>query len=100
MDAVRYALAYPPAADVGSVEEVARALARVAAHEIVHAIAPDVPHAAHGLMRHSLDRSFLVGSRATIDPRCAAAFRARLADEWKVVMARGRAPSRAQPVLP
>ena len=54
--------------------ELGRALARVVAHEVVHAIAPDEPHAHDGLMRHSLNRGFLGGPRAAIDPQCASAF--------------------------
>ena len=69
MEGVRFALGYPPAGDVDYEGAIARALARVAAHEIVHAIAPDEPHAADGLMRHALDKRFLLGKRATIDGR-------------------------------
>jgi hypothetical protein len=54
--------------------EVSRALARVVAHEAVHAIAPDEPHTRAGLMRHSLDRAFLLGRRAALEPACASAF--------------------------
>jgi len=60
--------------------ELARAVARVAAHEVVHAIAPDQPHAREGLMSQALGRPFLLGERATIDPRCASAFLSRLAE--------------------
>ncbi len=59
--------------------DLARAVARVAAHEIVHAIAPGEPHARDGLMSQALSRHFLLGERATIDPRCASAFLSRLA---------------------
>jgi hypothetical protein len=62
---------------------LARALARVAAHEIVHAIAPEAPHARQGLMRHALDRRFLLGERALIDPACAASFTTQLSEEWR-----------------
>src|SRR5205809_26705 len=44
-----------------------------------HAIAPDEPHARDGLMSQALSRHFLLGERATIDPRCASAFLGRLA---------------------
>jgi hypothetical protein len=60
-----------------------RALARVAAHEIIHAIAPDVEHAQSGLMRHALGRDFLLGAKAPVDARCAAAFRTGLSLEWQ-----------------
>lgn len=59
--------------------ELGRALARVVAHEVVHAIAPEEPHAQAGLMHHSLNRGFLTGQRAPIDPQCASAFLTRLA---------------------
>jgi hypothetical protein len=67
-----------PAADAES-REMALALARVVAHEVVHSIAPDEPHSHGGLMRHSLNRSFLLGKGAPLDPQCAAAFLVRLA---------------------
>ncbi len=47
--------------------EVARALAGVVAHEVVHAIAPEKPHARAGLMNHSLSRAFLLGTRSRLD---------------------------------
>ena len=52
-------------------DELGLALARVVAHEVVHAIVPDEPHAASGLMHHSMDRRFLLGVRAPIDEGCA-----------------------------
>lgn len=100
MDAVRSSLGYRPGEDGGDVGSVARALARVAAHEIVHAVAPDEPHAAEGLMRHSLDKRFLLGRGATLDARCAVSFRARLSDEWKQVLARAPSAKPPRPVLP
>jgi hypothetical protein len=56
------------------IPELARAVARVAAHEVVHAIAPNEPHARDGLMSEALGRSFLLGARAAIDARRASAF--------------------------
>lgn len=50
---------------------LARALARVAAHELVHALAPGHPHAADGLMRARLDRRALTGTRVDFDPATA-----------------------------
>src|SRR5262249_52664515 len=55
-------------------QRVWRALAGVVAQEAVHAIAPDEPHPRAGLMRHSLDRAFLLGRRAALEPACASAF--------------------------
>jgi hypothetical protein len=40
---------------------LARALGRVVAHEVVHALAPQLPHSVGGLMRHSLNREDLLG---------------------------------------
>jgi hypothetical protein len=70
---------------------LARAVARVAAHEIIHAIAPDEPHAAQGLMRHALDRDFLTAPKASIDARCASAFVARLGEIAQERLARSAA---------
>jgi hypothetical protein len=80
-----------PGAGFAPVEPLARALARVVAHEIVHAIAPDTPHAREGLMRHAFDRGFLLGARAPIDAGCAAAFVSGLAAQWQQARARGAA---------
>jgi len=59
-------------------EDVGRALGRVLAHELIHAILPDEPHAARGLMNHSLDRRFLLRRAVTVDRRSARVLRARL----------------------
>jgi hypothetical protein len=59
-------------------QETALAVARVVAHEVVHALAPDEPHSRRGLMSHSLNRQFLLGHRAAVEPRCAAAFLSRI----------------------
>ena len=53
--------------------------ARVVAHEVIHAIAPDEPHARNGLMRHAMNRTFLLSDKAPLDGRCARAFLAGLA---------------------
>ena len=100
MEGVRFALGYPPHGEADYEGAVARALARVAAHEIVHAIAPDVPHASEGLMRHALDKRFLLGKRATIDARCATSFRARLSDEWKQLVVHAPSPATLPFLLP
>lgn len=100
MDGVRFALGYAPKAPVNYEGPIARALARVAAHEIVHAVAPDEPHASVGLMRHSLDKRFLLGRRAVIDARCASSFRTHLTDEWKERGGRGPSATLGPPVVP
>jgi hypothetical protein len=53
---------------------LARALGRIAAHEVVHAVAPTYPHMAEGLMERSLMPRFLVKYRVRLDPRVSRAF--------------------------
>ncbi len=53
---------------------LARGLARVLAHEIVHAIAPPHPHASEGLMNHRLTSEFLMKDQVDFDPICVDAF--------------------------
>ena len=57
-------------------EQVARALGRVAAHEIVHAVAPDVRHSAHGLMAGKLGRAYLIRDTVSLAPAERSALRA------------------------
>ena len=47
--------------------QVATALGRVIAHEIVHALAPQLPHATQGLLSATLGRSHLVHQRLRLD---------------------------------
>lgn len=47
--------------------ELARAVARVAVHELIHRLAPTLPHAASGVMQSRLDRRALTGGRLSID---------------------------------
>jgi len=56
------------------VELVERALGRVVAHEMIHAVAPAVQHSNHGLMRASLSNSVLSGMNMAISPREREAF--------------------------
>jgi hypothetical protein len=48
-----------------------RALGRIVAHELVHAIVPDEPHAERGLMQATLNRAVLAAPRVDISERCA-----------------------------
>jgi hypothetical protein len=57
-------------------EQVARALGRVAAHEIVHAVAPDLRHSAHGLMAEKLGRAYLIRDTVALAPGERSTFRA------------------------
>ena len=59
-------------------EEVGRALGRVVAHEIVHVVAPDLPHRRDGLMAGRLSRVLLVSNRVSLTLREGQALRAGL----------------------
>jgi hypothetical protein len=54
---------------------LSRALARVIAHELVHLLAPELPHAGGGLMAPRLGRSFLTDPRVALSEPVAAAVR-------------------------
>jgi hypothetical protein len=45
----------------------ARALGRIAAHELVHVLLPDLPHSSEGLMRASISGRSLGGGVARLD---------------------------------
>jgi hypothetical protein len=70
--------------------EMARAVGRVVAHELVHVVNPEAPHARDGLMRTQLGRSFLVSREASLDPSCRKAFLAGLAERTITRAARER----------
>jgi hypothetical protein len=77
LSSVRWTLGHPvPGGPLNPRQEreVALALARVVAHEVVHAIAPDEPHSQGGLLNHSLNRAFLLGPRSRLTGPCARAF--------------------------
>jgi hypothetical protein len=77
LSSVRWTLGHDPRSPRVSprqANELGIALARVVAHEVVHAVAPDAPHTSGGLMHDSMDRTFLLGMRAPIDPDCGRAF--------------------------
>lgn len=57
---VRATLGFPGHRVPGEGPLLSRALARVMAHEVIHLIAPDVPHVPGGLMNASLGRDFLI----------------------------------------
>lgn len=89
---VALALGLEPDAVSGSFEAqrlVGVALGRVVAHEVVHAVAPEVEHASAGVMRPKLHAFQLVTGRPALEADCAEALaagaRARLA---------GRGPAR------
>lgn len=67
---------------LGFPSETARGLGvaagRVVAHEVVHALAPGLPHSKEGLMRHSLSRLALIGPARAVPDRCVTAVQAAL----------------------
>jgi hypothetical protein len=67
-----------PSLDIHSARRLGIALARVIAHEAVHALAPALPHGT-GLMSARLDRSMLTGASIAIDPLVGLSVRAALA---------------------
>ena len=60
--------------DIRELRRLARALGRVVAHEMVHAVAPTEGHASGGLMRKGLAYSFLVKDQVMLDERLIEAF--------------------------
>jgi hypothetical protein len=56
--------------------ELSRALARVIAHELVHLVAPELPHSRGGLMAPRLGRGFLTAPGMRLAPAVVAALRA------------------------
>jgi hypothetical protein len=60
----------------GQARQVARAVARVLAHEVIHGVAPSLPHAERGLMSHRMTRTFLLSDSFAFDAASAAALRA------------------------
>ncbi len=67
-----------PSLDPHSTRRLGMALARVIAHEIVHAVAPELPHGS-GLMSARLDRGMLTDASIAIDPLVGHAVRGALA---------------------
>lgn len=58
--------------------EFARALGRIVAHELVHALAPEQPHTGRGVMQGRLTRPFLVQDELSLDSPTAAVLRSKL----------------------
>ena len=63
-----------PGLDVHSARRLGIALSRVITHELVHALAPSLPHGT-GLMSARLDRRMLTAASIAIDPQLALAVR-------------------------
>jgi hypothetical protein len=66
-----------PGLDVHSARRLGIALARVIAHEVVHALAPSLPHGS-GLMSARLDRRMLTAPSIAVDPQVGLALRAAI----------------------
>jgi hypothetical protein len=71
------------------VELVARAVGRVLAHELVHLIMPEMPHASTGLMQPRLGRAFLLKDELRLDPALSSVLRTRLASRMAHVQTEG-----------
>jgi hypothetical protein len=57
-----------PATRTADVSLLSRALSRVIVHELVHAVAPEHPHAGGGLMSVRVSRGLLLGQGVQLDP--------------------------------
>jgi hypothetical protein len=68
-----------PTISSGKNAELARAIARVIGHELIHAVVPDHSHTSSGLMQSSLTRDDLVAGDLRLDEGCATAFLSELA---------------------
>jgi hypothetical protein len=78
------------------IRDVGRALGRVVSHELVHALAPEQPHAADGLMSCQLRRPQLIAPRSALDPESAAVFLAEL-DRARWSRFAGTSPAAGRP---
>lgn len=58
--------------------DLATALGRIIAHEIVHIVTPEVPHSSHGLMVPVYKRRILIHPAMRFPPQYAGLFRAKL----------------------
>jgi hypothetical protein len=67
-----------PSLDIHSARSLGIAMARVIAHEVVHALAPSLPHGV-GLMAARLDRRMLTAPSIDVDPAVGLALRSALA---------------------
>jgi len=64
------------ASSLAAQREVGMALGRVVAHEVVHALAPEVPHGGTSVMRPQLRALQLTSGRQALESDCAAALAA------------------------
>lgn len=57
---------------------VSHTLSRIVVHEVIHAVAPELPHAEKGLTSPTLSRRFMLLGKAKIQSHWAAVFRQEL----------------------
>jgi hypothetical protein len=99
LSAVRRTLGLHPTQRLSLLQgrDLARALGRVAAHELVHVLVPGQPHASSGLMQARLNRRALSEGRVFFDPDTSTALRAALreAAHPETRVAGGLAPPQA-----
>jgi len=71
-----------------AMHELAQALGRVVAHEVIHVLAPERPHTADGLMKRRLGRRFLLQRSVHMDGKSAKMVREEiLARQPRVIVA-------------
>ncbi|MCL4817989.1 MAG: hypothetical protein KJ067_02575 [Vicinamibacteria bacterium] len=78
LDSVLRALRLPAAVEqmgLASTRDLGVALGKVAAHELIHAMVPELPHAASGLMSANMGRSSLISATLPVDEATRAALR-------------------------
>jgi hypothetical protein len=75
------------AASARETNELARAVGRVVAHELVHAFCPDRPHTETGLMNALLNRKVLRGGQLVMIPSTEDAFLGGLQKAWQMAQA-------------
>jgi hypothetical protein len=76
-----------------AIRELSVAVGRVLAHEVVHLLAPEHPHATAGLMAGAVDRRVLAG-KAPLDRACLRAIRLAVSPPAAAALAAATAPSR------
>jgi hypothetical protein len=74
----------------GATAGLARAVARVVAHEVIHFVMPQYPHTKGGLMNGTMNFSFLVRPGVHIDRVSSKALRAELSNKTVQVLAATR----------
>lgn len=71
-------------------KRLAKAIGRVVVHELVHRVAPDLPHAESGVMRGNLGRSFLTRREVSLDEESKTAILDALRANYLSYLSRGQ----------